>query len=311
MDTVWWVGPLDERELSYLETAETATFRLRDVRGDGNCFYYAILRASKAKRLKPGIDLLPDDFDVRTNQMTKSGRDIIPRRKEMRRLKQMFRNLFTNPKIMECQRFQNNINTALVGLGWTRNEFVKNLILNKDFIQFVPGVHDLMFHCLFGIHIRVYNEGSDSWQGEYANMNPNDPTVVNLYHEPDTDEQDGHYMWLDPIGPENPALSGGGDDMLLRNLQFDPAWFGDIKPNTLENHRKRLEILQQHLPNIDLVQDIQQIVDFVEKRYKAPFNVYSTLRKMLRKVAPDSIAYEIIQQQPTGYNDPNHKMLHL
>ena len=71
-------------------------------------------------------------------------------------------------------------------------------------------------------------------------------------------------------------------------FDFDPAWFGDIKANTLENHRKRLEVLYENLPGIDLANDMDRVVEFVEARYDAPFNVYATLRKVLRATAPTS-----------------------
>ena len=62
-------------------------------------------------------------------------------------------------------------------------------------------------------------------------------------------------------------------------FDFDPAWFGDIKANTLENHRKRLEVLYENLPGIDLANDMDRVIEFVEARYDAPFNVYATLRR--------------------------------
>ena len=77
-------------------------------------------------------------------------------------------------------------------------------------------------------------------------------------------------------------------------FDFDPAWFGDIKANTLENHRKRLEVLYENLPGIDLANDMDRVVEFVEARYDAPFNVYATLRKVLRATAPTSKGMQIL-----------------
>ncbi len=92
-------------------------------------------------------------------------------------------------------------------------------------------------------------------------------------------------------------------------FDFDPAWFGDIKANTLENHRKRLEVLYENLPGVDLANDMDRVIEFVEARYDAPFNVYATLRKVLRATAPTSKGMEILRKRPTAKHRKRGKFL--
>ena len=299
------VWPLNEVHgtLEDSTSMDSADYMLHNVRGDGNCFYYALLRASKAKNVEPGKSKWDDTvgFSATEEQLLKN-REIKPPRKAMRALKKDFKKLFENEKVKKCATFQENVSNAAVD----KKEFQKNLVQNKCYIQYIPGIHDVLFHCLYGIKLRVYNGGVGAWDGRYQDEDPRAVDVVNLYFFPETEEEDGHYMWLEPVT----TLQGGeDDDIQLKDLVFDSTWFGAVADTTLANHRKRLEILQHAMPDAYLVKDIDQIVAYIEKRYKAPFNVYSTLRKVLRKVAPTSAANQLIRKKPTRSSRNNKQLM--
>lgn len=89
--------------------------------------------------------------------------------------------------------------------------------------------------------------------------------------------------------------------MLLNTLNFDARWFGTIKDSTLENHRTRFEILKQALPNINLgkKKDVDKIIAYVNDRYDAPSNVYSTLLKMFRALNLPRPPLVAVKTKPT------------
>mgnify|MGYP002878063133 CR=1 FL=1 len=296
---VWPMQQIDGK-LDDATDSDAADYLLHDVRGNGNCFHYAFLRASKAKNIEPGKSKLPEEFDPTKKVLLKSGK-IKPHDTSMRALKKDFKKLFENEKVTQCKAFQDMF--SLVDIN--RKQFERNLTKNKEQIEYTPGLHDALFQCLYNVKLRVYYE-SVGWVGSFADANPHAADVINLFYEPETKETSGHYMWLEPLQGK---LSGGVKDVQLKNLGFDAAWFGSIATTTLANHRKRLEVLATAMPDADLVKDIDRIVAFVEKRYQAPFNVYSTLRKVLRQLAPHSSAYELIRSKPTGYTKKQPKLL--
>lgn len=288
---VWPMQQIDGK-LDDATDRDAADYLLHDVRGNGNCFHYAFLRASRAKNIEPGKSKLPEGFDPTKKDLLKSGK-IKPHDTSMRALKKDFKKLFENEKVKQCKAFQDMLPVVDIN----RKQFERNLTKNKEQIEYTPGLHDALFKCLYNVKLRVYYEGV-GWVGSFAEANPNAADVINLFYEPETKETSGHYMWLEPLKDK---LSGGVKDVRLKNLGFDAAWFGSIASTTLANHRKRLEVLATAMPDAYLVEDIDRIVAYVEKRYRAPFNVYSTLRKVLRQLAPDSSAYELIRKKPTGY----------
>jgi len=90
--------------------------------------------------------------------------------------------------------------------------------------------------------------------------------------------------------------------------QVEKKWFDDPTPiadSTYRNHQKRLEIMAESHGDIDLArpEDVRTIVAWVQTRYQAPFNVYSTLRKLARALSVTGEAQEIIEALPTGYDD--------
>lgn len=203
--TKWF---LDE-QMNDVETAKGASFILQDVRGDGNCFHYALLRATKSKGLAPGKKF---KFDPDAQKFTKRTKLLVPPRTETTALKK----LFTTAKIKEakksCQSFNDNFEIA----GLTVKAFSDNMTKNKEYIEYVPGVHDLLLNCLFGVKLRVYHDGLKQWLGEYAEEPATADDVVNLLFEPETEENDGHYMWLKPA-------TGNEKDNNLLPPSFSPA----------------------------------------------------------------------------------------
>ena len=197
-----------ETKAGVLEEVDSKpTFLLKDVRGDGNCFHYAFLRATKSKNLEPGKGF---DFDPDEQKLTKKTGLIDPPRSAMRQLKKMFSKSGIQDSLDRCEALRENFELA----GFTVKEISDNLTKNKEYIEYVPGVHDLLFHCLFGVKLRVYHEGLDRWQGAFEEEDPAANDVVNVLFQPETEDDDGHYLWLKPLVTSNPKkkkteLNGG------------------------------------------------------------------------------------------------------
>lgn len=85
-------------------------------------------------------------------------------------------------------------------------------------------------------------------------------------------------------------------------------WFDDPAPiadSTFRNHQKRVEIMAASHGDLDLArpEDVQTLVAWAKDRYRAPFNVYSTIRKLARALGVTGPALAIIEALPTGYDD--------
>ena len=94
----------------------------------------------------------------------------------------------------------------------------------------------------------------------------------------------------------------------LRDVALNKKWFDDPTPiadSTYRNHQKRVEIMAASHGDLDLArpEDVHTLVAWVKDRYQAPFNVYSTIRKLARALGVTGPALAIIEALPTGYDD--------
>ncbi len=246
LETQWFMKE-EQGILEEVDDEDEADFILHDVRGDGNCFHYALLRASKAKGRKPGVTRVKGDPRIET--LIRKGKLIKPvlTKEEFTTYKNLFSNLF--PLVDGCRAFQEpsfQEKLELAMIGSTREAFIQNLTTLKMYIQYLPGVHDVLFQCLFDVKIRVYWEHR-GWVGVYADADPTEEDVVNLYYEPE------HFRWLEPIAAaaekKKPPAAEKKKPVHVGKKEFDKIdvmQYKELNPRTvLENPEKSLEKYDQ------------------------------------------------------------------
>jgi len=281
-ETQWFIQEDDQGILEEVDDEVEADFILHDVRGDGNCFHYALLRASKAKERKPGVTRV--SIDPRIETLTRKGELIKPvlNKTTLKTYKNLYENLF--PLVARCRAFQEpsfqaNLELAMITFGkGTREEeaFIQNLTKPNVYIQYVPGVHEVLFRCLFDIKIRVYWEGR-GWVGVYADEDPTDEDVVNLYYDPE------HFQWLEPIDKKKKppaAAEKKKKPVHVGKKEFDEITvmqYKELKPRTvLGNPQKSLEKYDQWFAS-EKIDGWQAIWDgqgtLYTKMYKQTFSV--------------------------------------
>jgi hypothetical protein len=191
-------------------SGEGAVFEHHDVSDDGNCFFYAILRATFEKGIDPGVSLLGQGFQ--NQQAVFVGEDIevpstekeamVNLRKHISTQLSNYRDLIVNngnvPETRNYLYFNQYINlvytervqklNAMIKNIWDYGDEDENNVGHAKWIDDAIGICHFI-QCIYGAKIRLFTEIGGDWLVN-KDVDPQEDHTVNLYH---TGE---HYQWL-------------------------------------------------------------------------------------------------------------------
>ena len=180
------------------------TYNNYDVGGDGNCFFYAVLRATYDKGLEPGKSLLTEEpvqktFAHKEGQYKEYGMNyenkefIVGQQERAAMLK--FRKILANklrsydPAKGTCPSVNDYLNLYTVDYITKLATILKK---NKEWVDDAELVV-LFIECVYDIKIRYYHEQMNQWLFGSGDVDPRGSRVINLYYT------GSHYRWLDHV----------------------------------------------------------------------------------------------------------------
>ena len=186
------------------------TYKNYDVGADGNCFFYAVLRATYDKGLEPGKSLLTDDTGVQQTFAHKEGqyrehgsnyenKEFIVTQKE-RAAMLKFRRILANklksydPAKGTCHSVNNNYLNLYPDVEDQKKQVTMLAATIQKVNEWVDDVDvvRLFIECMYDIKVRVFNGFAKKWHcGE--DVDPKGRRVITLYYT------GSHYRWLDHV----------------------------------------------------------------------------------------------------------------